>query len=183
VIEPRLLRSWVAHFASNPANLLQSKVSAGFELTLSVQMGSLSLTKKEWQSLKKGDCALLHRGNIHHAAVMLGPVPLFQAKIKQHKLHILDDPFTHEDSMEKHPEEPDSNKPVSLKELPLQITVEVARIQMTLEKLLQLEPGNIVDVSIDTTQPLRLTVNGQLIGHGELVHVGDALAIRLLDKG
>ena len=181
VIPPELQKNWCAHFASNTVSLLQN--APGLELSLSVQMGTFSLTKREWQSFKKGDVAPLRRGDTHHAALMLGTLPLFQAKIKQHKLHLLEDPFTHEETMEKHPENVDEPKPVSLKELPLNITIELAQLKMTLEKLLQLEPGNVIDVPIDTNQPVRLTVNGQLIGHGELVHVGEALAIRLLDKG
>jgi flagellar motor switch protein FliN len=183
-IEPKLQQSWVAHFAANPSNLLQSKAAAGLELSLGVQVGSMHLTKKEWQSFKKGDFAPLNRGNIHHGTLMLGSIPLFQAKIKHHKLQLLDDPFTHEETMEKkseeHSEEP---KPVSLKELPMHVSVEIARLKMTLEKLLQLEPGNLIEIPIDPNQSVRLVVDGQLIGHGELVHLGDSLGVRLLDKG
>jgi flagellar motor switch protein FliN/FliY len=192
IIEPKLQKSWVEHFSSDPANLIQSKAAAGLELSLSLQVGSLSLQKKEWQSFKKGDFAPLRKGydaekHAGHASLMLGNIPLFQVKIKSHKIHLLDDPFTYEETMEKHPEElPTENQPeepISLKELPIQITVEMARIKMTLEKLLQLAPGNMLEIPVDPNQTVRLTVDGQLIGRAELVHLGNTLGIRLLEKG
>jgi type III secretion system YscQ/HrcQ family protein len=194
VIEPKLQKSWVDHFSKDPANLLQSKAAAGLELLLGLQVGSFSLHKKEWQSFKKGDFVPLKKGydiekHSGHGTLMLGKIPLFQVKVKHHKIQLLDDPFTHEETMEKHPEHlptdttGESDEPISLKELPIQINVEIARIKMPLEKLLQLTPGNLIEVPIDPNQHVRLTVDGQLIGRGELVHLGTSLGVRLLEKG
>ncbi|HEV7737332.1 MAG TPA: FliM/FliN family flagellar motor switch protein, partial [Chlamydiales bacterium] len=69
------------------------------------------------------------------------------------------------------------------KELPMNVTVELARLRITLEKLIQLVPGNMIELPIQPDQPVHLTVNGQVIGKAELVQLGETLGIRILEIG
>lgn len=73
-------------------------------------------------------------------------------------------------------------KPVSPEEIPLEITVEVARIQLTVEKLMSLEPGNILELDIHPEDGVDLVVNDKCIAKGELLKVGDLLGVRILEK-
>ena len=77
-----------------------------------------------------------------------------------------------------------SQEPVfSTKEIPFVITVEVDRIKMNLEKLLQLQPGNVLELVARPEQGVCLTVNGKKIAKGELIKLGDLLGVKILEVG
>lgn len=72
---------------------------------------------------------------------------------------------------------------ISPEEIPLNIVVEVGRFQMSVQKLMELQPGNILDLNVHPEEGVNLTVNGKRIAKGELLLVGDILGIRVLDVG
>lgn len=67
--------------------------------------------------------------------------------------------------------------------IPFPIVVEVDRIKMSLEKLLQLTPGNILEMTVRPSQGVYLTVHGKKIARGELVKIGDVLGVKILETG
>lgn len=67
-------------------------------------------------------------------------------------------------------------------DIPMTITVEVARIQMSLQQLMQLAPGNMLELDVKPENGVDLVVNGRCIGKGELLKIGDTLGVRILDK-
>jgi flagellar motor switch protein FliN len=73
-------------------------------------------------------------------------------------------------------------EPLSLKpeELPVQLTVEVGRIKMTAAALMNLAPGNLLELSVTPEQGVNLVVNGKKVGRGELIRMGDILGVRIL---
>lgn len=73
-------------------------------------------------------------------------------------------------------------QPVRPEEIPLSITIEVARIQMTVEKLMELQPGNVLELDIHPEDGVDLIVNNRCIARGELLKVGDLLGVRILEK-
>lgn len=79
----------------------------------------------------------------------------------------------------------DTSKESKIKpsEIPLNIVVEVGRIQMSVQKLMELEPGNTLELDIHPENGVDLVVNGRRIGKGELLRVGDNLGVRILDIG
>ncbi len=74
-------------------------------------------------------------------------------------------------------------KPVSAEDIPMTIIVEVGRIQISLQKLLDLQPGNLLELDIHPENGVDLVVNGRRLAKGELLRVGEALGIRILDMG
>ncbi len=70
---------------------------------------------------------------------------------------------------------------ISRDQVSVPLTIEIGRVNLSLEKLLQLKEGNVLDLSIQPESGVDLTVNGQCIGKGELLKVGDSIAIRILD--
>ena len=68
-------------------------------------------------------------------------------------------------------------------ELPLTVHVEIGRLQMSVQQLLQLEPGNTLDLDIRPEDGVDLVVNGKRIAKGELLRVGEAIGVRILDIG
>ncbi len=68
-----------------------------------------------------------------------------------------------------------------LMDVPLQVTVELGRARMTIENLLKLNQGSVVELNQMIGEPLNILVNNKLMAHGEAVVVKDKFAIRVLD--
>jgi len=199
-IEPQLQKSWAEFFSHPSTENILSTHSKTIELTLGIKVGAVLLQQNEWETLKAGDFIVLDTGSYdprkHQGAatIMLGLSPLFQVKVKQNKLQLIDYASIYEDPMAEYtPEIPEptdheatllpgaEEQPISLKDLPIHLTIELSRIRITLEKLMELSPGNLIELPIHPEQVVKLTVNGQLVGHAELVHLGETLGIRVLN--
>lgn len=76
----------------------------------------------------------------------------------------------------------EEKKPFTPEEISLTIVVEVGRLQMSVGKLMELQPGNILDLSIHPENGVDLVVNGNKIAKGELLLIGETLGVRILDK-
>ena len=81
---------------------------------------------------------------------------------------------------EKAPPEPAMIRP---EQIPLNLVVEVGRIQMPMEQLLKLEPGNLLELDIHPENGVNLTIQGKIVGRGELIRIGDSIGIRILQIG
>jgi flagellar motor switch protein FliN/FliY len=68
-----------------------------------------------------------------------------------------------------------------LMDVPLQVTVELGRARMTIENLLKLNQGSVVELNQVIGDPLDILVNNKLMAHGEAVVVKDRFAIRIVD--
>lgn len=68
-------------------------------------------------------------------------------------------------------------------QIPLNIVVEVGRIQLSMEQLTKLEPGNMLDIDIHPENGVDLTIQGALVGKGELIRIGDVIGVRILQLG
>ena len=68
-----------------------------------------------------------------------------------------------------------------LMDVPLQVTVELGRARMTIENLLKLSQGSVVELSQAIGEPLDILVNNKLMARGEAVVVKDKFAIRIVD--
>jgi len=65
-------------------------------------------------------------------------------------------------------------------ELPVQLTFEVGRLDITLGELRRLGPGSVLELGRSTAELVRVGANGRLIGHGELVEVEGVVAVRMV---
>lgn len=72
---------------------------------------------------------------------------------------------------------------ISSKEIPLTLVVQAGKMRISLEKLLQLEPGNVLELPVKPEQGVDLTVNGKAVARGELIKIGDTLGVRVLEIG
>jgi flagellar motor switch protein FliN/FliY len=68
-----------------------------------------------------------------------------------------------------------------LMDVPLQVTVELGRARMTIENLLRLNQGSVVELSQVIGEPLAILVNNKLMAHGEAVVVKEKFAVRIVD--
>lgn len=73
--------------------------------------------------------------------------------------------------------------PLTPDQIPVTIVVELGSIQVTMDKLLQIEPGNLLDISVQPENKVDLTINGRVIARAELIRVGENLGVRILELG
>ena len=80
-------------------------------------------------------------------------------------------------------EEQNVGKLIGSKDIPLNLVVEIGRLRMSVEKLLQLQPGNMIDLGVRPEQSVSITVNGSRVARAELVQIGEALGLKILEIG
>jgi flagellar motor switch protein FliN/FliY len=68
-----------------------------------------------------------------------------------------------------------------LLDVPLQVTVELGRTRMTIESLLKLTQGSVVELTQTVGEPLNIYVNNRLMARGEAVIMKDKFAMRIVD--
>ena len=66
-------------------------------------------------------------------------------------------------------------------DVPVTLSLEVGRAQMSVGNLLRLTQGSVVELERTAGEPLDVLVNGALVAHGEIVVVNDKFGIRLTD--
>ncbi len=69
----------------------------------------------------------------------------------------------------------------TIMDIPVTISMEVGRTQISIRNLLQLNQGSVVELDRIADESLDVMVNGTLIAHGEVVVVNDKFGIRLTD--
>ena len=63
----------------------------------------------------------------------------------------------------------------------LQVSVEVGRARMTIQDLLQLGQGSVIELSKLAGEPLDVYINERLVARGEAVIVNEKFGVRLTD--
>jgi flagellar motor switch protein FliN len=80
----------------------------------------------------------------------------------------------------KNHEELSLEKILSVHEVSVPLVVELGKINMSIEKLLQLKPGNTIEFPLRADQSVDLTLHGKKIAKGELVKIGEAVGIKVI---
>lgn len=75
------------------------------------------------------------------------------------------------------------SKFVAVEDIPLTITLELGRIQMSVHQLVALQPGNILELDINPEEGVDLAVAGKKIARAELIRIGDHFGARIIEKG
>ncbi|MDN3505496.1 MAG: type III secretion system cytoplasmic ring protein SctQ [Rhabdochlamydiaceae bacterium] len=241
------------HYSQKLPSLKELKSKSDILITTPLIAGSVSLITSELKALNEGDFIVLDQCTFHpnskkgYLQLNLSNHPLFQLKLKEDHLKVLDyayeiegpimdyeedmpqdsqpiediledsqfggglqsddldmDEPSIEDELDQEesplpndtkaradtPLDTNSDAPVETmveekmvhpNDIPLTLTVEVAKLKLSLEKLLELQPGSVLNTSIHPERGVNLTVNGRLIGKGELLQVGDALGVKIIE--
>lgn len=187
--------SFKKHFASLSLFRDRARLS-GIELLCHIERGQSSLTWSELRDIRTGDFLFLQGGD--QITLGLDGKPLFHVTMESGRIKIVDyadyygvdmtenfdviSEDTPKDIIEENgsPKKKKKASTESLQEIPLLVRVEIARISLTMEKLLQLSPGDFLELGISPEDPVYLNVNGQRIGSGELLQLEDRLGVRIL---
>lgn len=68
-----------------------------------------------------------------------------------------------------------------LKDVEVELTLEIGRRRMKIEEILRLSSGATIELSKAAGDPIDIYVNGQLLGRGEAVVVGDRYGVRITE--
>ena len=69
-----------------------------------------------------------------------------------------------------------------LHDVPLELTVELGRIRMSLSELAaRLGPGSIITLDTATGAPLDVRVNNRLVARAEAIAIGEKCGIRIVE--
>lgn len=68
-----------------------------------------------------------------------------------------------------------------LRDIEVEVTLEIGRRRMRIADILELGPGQMLELDKQAGEPLELLVNGRLIGRGEAVVIGDRYGIRITE--
>jgi flagellar motor switch protein FliN len=76
----------------------------------------------------------------------------------------------------------DNNRKLDLlMDVPLDVNVELGRARMTIQDLLALAPGSVIELDKVAGEALDILVNDRLVARGEAVVVNDKFGVRITD--
>jgi flagellar motor switch protein FliM len=67
-----------------------------------------------------------------------------------------------------------------LKDVPLQIAVELGRVPVTAEDVVNIHVGQVLELNKAPGEPVDLSVHGKVVARGELVEVEGQVGVRIL---
>ena len=68
-----------------------------------------------------------------------------------------------------------------LLDVPLDVTVELGRSRVSIQNLIALGPGSVVELDKLAGEPLDILINNRLVARGEAVVVNDKFGVRITD--
>ena len=68
-----------------------------------------------------------------------------------------------------------------LLDIPLEVTVELGRTRMIINKMLQLTQGSVVELDKAAGEPVEIFVNNKLLGKGEVIVVNERFGVRITE--
>jgi type III secretion system YscQ/HrcQ family protein len=74
---------------------------------------------------------------------------------------------------------PDPPAPAAVTDVPVTLVVELGRVNLTLGRLADLKPGDLVELGRHSREPVELTSGGRLVARGELVQIDTELGVRV----
>jgi flagellar motor switch protein FliN/FliY len=88
---------------------------------------------------------------------------------------------TQPDAVVDPPRAPPEQRFELLMDVPLEVTVELGRSRMSIQDLLALGPGSVIELDKLAGEPLDILINDRLVAKGEAVVVNDKFGIRITD--
>lgn len=68
-----------------------------------------------------------------------------------------------------------------LKDVEVEVTLEIGRRRMRIADVLKMSTGQTIELSKAAGEPIDIFVNGQLLGRGEAVVIGDRYGVRITE--
>lgn len=197
-------QAFKAHFANTAFSVYESSLAKDLVVPISARIGHTQLTLSQWGKMAVGDFLILDTCSYFPdtakgtATLFLEQTPLFIVICKPTNCKIIDYAYQEESMDEDFEEEQEIDQQeqeqedigleseeqlIPIPDASLTIHVEIARMQMKLQKILQLKPGNVLELATRPEQGVQLTINGKAVARGELIKLGDVLGVKILQVG
>ena len=75
-----------------------------------------------------------------------------------------------------------SGEPIGLDTLltvPVRVTVQIGRTELSLAELMKLAPGSLVTLDREAHEPVDVLVNGKIVARGEVVTIDEKYGVRI----
>lgn len=203
---------WCRRFAKQRVRHISDETLRELSLVLHLEIGQTTLSLAEWSDISPGDFLLLESIDTERVAITLEGETLFGGRLGPEGVVIEPPPIAQEvkepmdeerddleisnDSVEADEEEeewaveeeeesprPRKSGTLSAKEIPILLKVEIGQIVTQADKLLSMEPGNVIELKRGLEEGVDLVVNGRRVGRGELMQIGDQLGVRITEVG
>jgi len=175
---------------------ISNEVADRVELIVHLEAGEARMTQQELAQIRQGDFLLLDSCSLApdqpggQVTLTAKGIPLFRGLLQSGQIKIVEYPLFQKmgpsmddedfqdtgSTSEQTPVEKMANIPISIK-------VEVGQVRMTLAKLMELQPGAVLELNVDPEEGVDLVVNGKCIGKGELLRLGETLGVRIVEIG
>ena len=66
-------------------------------------------------------------------------------------------------------------------DIPLEVTVVIGTCKMTLQELLSLKKGSVIELDTSSTQDIELLINGKKIAYGKTVYVDQSFGVKITE--
>jgi flagellar motor switch protein FliN/FliY len=73
-----------------------------------------------------------------------------------------------------------STHSIPAQNVPLTLTIELARLRMNLDKVLELSPGNTLELPLSAQGNVHVVIGGKKVAEAELIKLGERLGVRIL---
>ncbi len=187
----RLLPLFDRYFPVQPA------MAKSVMVMLRLMAGAQTLTLGEWCSLRPGDVVMLDSfatsedpsGAVLNVGDRFGVVVSLSAESVHLKGPLAPLTFSQASnpSFEENPMSEPPVDPPNLDTLPVRLTCEMGKLEMSLGELRALGEGSVLPMQRRPEQAVDLIVNGRCMGHGRLVMIGDGIGVQIerltLDEG
>ncbi len=74
---------------------------------------------------------------------------------------------------------PSAASPDAGADVPVSLVVELGRVQLSVSRIADLRPGDVIELGRHSREPVELTSNGRLVARGELVQIDTELGVRV----
>ena len=68
-----------------------------------------------------------------------------------------------------------------IKDVPLEVTVELGRTSKSIAEILDFTPGTIIELDRIAGEPIDILVNGKLVAKGEVVVIEESFGVRVTE--
>ncbi len=68
-----------------------------------------------------------------------------------------------------------------IKDVPLEVTVELGRTSKSIAEILDFTPGTIIELDKIAGEPIDILVNGKLVAKGEVVVIEESFGVRVTE--
>ena len=68
-----------------------------------------------------------------------------------------------------------------IRDVPLQVTVELGRTQKSISEILDFAPGTIIELEKIAGEPIDVLVNGKFVAKGEVVVIEESFGVRVTE--